>query len=60
MLLICFFAGVYIFAISLACSTYNKEKKSCEKGIAIEHEQHEQPQHLQSEIRGEFKRQVKD
>ena len=34
MLSINFFADGHIFAISLTCSTYDKEKQSYEKGIA--------------------------
>ena len=36
MLLIYFFVDGHILLISLACSTYKKEKQSCEKGIATD------------------------
>ena len=36
MLLTYFFADGHVFTISLACSTYEKEKQAFEKGIATD------------------------
>ena len=59
MLSLYFFADGHIFAISLACSTCEKERQSCVKGIATDLLR-TWATRLQSDNGGEFKRQVKD